>query len=273
MSQNLSVPPKARCCDYCGATVSADSFRDRLSYSEFHISGLCQGCQDDFFIAEDDLGGPVRYALRRGAVAASVEREGVSEVAVIPFTFTVPRRPVAWEARYVLRMRSVPGPLADPLDELCAMECPLAGHQIRVRSVDSLDHPLPTLWHGRCELAIGLDTSALDRVAVLCPALAGAARASIAVPFQRRYGTPVASLGDVVAKLRLDSPHPAPSALRMCSWIAALLAGPSPSAPPLFPDVLLSRPDVLAQCPPWRMEVGARPEWVSDRPRWRGYVE
>ena len=272
MSKCLAAPPEARRCD-CGAPVYANSFRNRLSYSEFHISGFCQACQDTVFIATGDVGGAVRYALRRGAVAASVERGEVSEVGLVPFLFTVSRRSVAWEARYVTHVRSVRGPSAAPLDELRAMECLLTQHQIRVRSVDSVGHPLLAQWFGRCELLVGLDTPALERVAALCPALAGAAQAPIAVPFERRYGAMVVSLGDVVARLRLDSPDPAPSALRLCAWMGALLAGPSPSVPALFPDVLLSRPDVVAQCPPWRMDAEPPPPWVSERPRWRGYVE
>ena len=39
----------AKKCPFCGQDVDETSFRDALSLKEFNISGLCQGCQDDFF--------------------------------------------------------------------------------------------------------------------------------------------------------------------------------------------------------------------------------
>lgn len=36
-------------CPFCGKTVNADEFRDELSLKEYHISGLCQECQDEMF--------------------------------------------------------------------------------------------------------------------------------------------------------------------------------------------------------------------------------
>ena len=36
-------------CSFCGAKVTLDSFTDELSLKEFHISGLCQQCQDKAF--------------------------------------------------------------------------------------------------------------------------------------------------------------------------------------------------------------------------------
>ena len=266
-----AASPEARRCD-CGALVFANSFRTRLSYREFHISGLCQACQDPVYLGLSDVE-PLRYALRRGAVVVCIPCGGTHELVVVPFVFTAPRRPLAWEARYITRVAPAGAPPVDPYAELHAMRDVLRDHQVRVHSVDSVAHPLLTQWFGRCELLIGLDTPALERVAALCPALAGAAQAPIAVPFERRYGALAMSLGDAVASLRLDSPRPAPSALRLCAWLAVLLTGPSPSAPALFPEVLLSRPDVLAQCPPWRMDAEPAPTWVSERPRWRGYVE
>ena len=42
-----------RCAD-CDNPVSEGSFRDALSEREFRISGLCQDCQDDVFVGEDE---------------------------------------------------------------------------------------------------------------------------------------------------------------------------------------------------------------------------
>lgn len=269
MSHPHAPPVRGSRC-VCGATVYPDSFRDRDSYREFHLSGLCQACQDTVFLGTSDVE-PFKYALRRGAVAACTERNGVPELAVLPFVFTTPRGPLAWEARYATWLVFADAASVDPRTELRAMEPALRLHQIRLLCADSPADPLLACHFARCELLIGLDTPALDRVAALCPAFAAPPRASIATTFEREYGAPVASLGEVVASYCLDLPEPAPSALRLCAWIGAFLDGRFPGGRPLFPDLLLSRPDVVAQCPPWRAG-DPPPRWVSARPPWRGYV-
>ena len=40
---------KAQVCPLCGSSVELDSFKDELSLKEFHISGMCQDCQDRMF--------------------------------------------------------------------------------------------------------------------------------------------------------------------------------------------------------------------------------
>ena len=257
----------------CGAAVYPDSFRDRSSYEEFDISGLCQACQDGVFLGVTDDDPPVQYALRRGAVAATTERDGALELGVLPFLFTAPDRPPVWEARYATHVAHARGAPIDPYTELEPMRDVLLYHQVRLTTPHAFDSPILNNYFGQCELLVGLDTPSLDRVGALCPALSHAAQAPMAVPFERRHGAVIASLGAVVVSLRLDSPNPAPSALRLCAWMGALLAGASPDAPALFAEVLGQRADVLSQCPPWRQAVwGSPPAWVSDRPQWRGYV-
>ena len=42
-------------CQHCGKCVSLEChgpFRDRESFSEFRISGICQACQDELFGGE-----------------------------------------------------------------------------------------------------------------------------------------------------------------------------------------------------------------------------
>ena len=39
----------SKVCPFCGHEVDTTQFRDELSVKEFHISGLCQNCQDEVF--------------------------------------------------------------------------------------------------------------------------------------------------------------------------------------------------------------------------------
>ena len=39
----------SKTCPCGGSTVTLDSFKDELSLKEFHISGMCQTCQDSVF--------------------------------------------------------------------------------------------------------------------------------------------------------------------------------------------------------------------------------
>lgn len=42
-------------CVSCGAeNITEESFRDSVSLREFHISGLCQNCQDSVFGTEEE---------------------------------------------------------------------------------------------------------------------------------------------------------------------------------------------------------------------------
>ena len=36
-------------CPFCGVAIDLLSFKDELSVREYHISGLCQKCQDKIF--------------------------------------------------------------------------------------------------------------------------------------------------------------------------------------------------------------------------------
>ena len=36
-------------CATCGMEVKPDSFKNEISLKEFHISGMCQTCQDGIF--------------------------------------------------------------------------------------------------------------------------------------------------------------------------------------------------------------------------------
>jgi len=36
-------------CPFCKNKIKMEDFRDSVSWREFHISGLCQKCQDEVF--------------------------------------------------------------------------------------------------------------------------------------------------------------------------------------------------------------------------------
>ena len=40
---------KSKKCVFCSEEVELDSFKDELSLKEYHISGMCQSCQDRMF--------------------------------------------------------------------------------------------------------------------------------------------------------------------------------------------------------------------------------
>lgn len=39
-------------CPFCGHRIDMGDFTDPLSIREYHISGLCQSCQDEWFVEE-----------------------------------------------------------------------------------------------------------------------------------------------------------------------------------------------------------------------------
>lgn len=48
MTKELALVDNDR-CPFCKKVIDFDSFRDEQSRKEFKISGLCQGCQDQYF--------------------------------------------------------------------------------------------------------------------------------------------------------------------------------------------------------------------------------
>lgn len=40
-------------CPICSEPIDEDSFRDELSRKEYGITGMCQVCQDNFFVDEE----------------------------------------------------------------------------------------------------------------------------------------------------------------------------------------------------------------------------
>ena len=87
----------------CGAQVAPDSFRDAESWRDYGITGLCQRCQDRIYFAASASDSSWRFPLRRGVLAASMQRECGLELGMFPFLFVSPESRVAWEARFLVR--------------------------------------------------------------------------------------------------------------------------------------------------------------------------
>ena len=172
----------------CGAAVADGDFRDRASYREFHASGLCQACQDDLFFRASQPDGRRRYPIRRGVLAAPLERGGsVVELGVLPFLFVAPEARVAWEARFVLRAGAPRAPGALSV-ELAPMQPMLEHHQVRLTEVDdvagaqvraALDVDLAIVRDAAARAALARLPLGAD---ALCLALADD------LPWQRLYG-------------------------------------------------------------------------------------
>ena len=199
----MTVPEHLRAemgpCCMCGAGIGPSSFRDRASYREAHVTGLCQACQDLCFLGSspDDLRA---YPIHDGAIVAVRAPGHVAELALLPFRFVVPEDVTAarlvWEARFVTRA----GPYQDQLDVRCELEpmCELlAGHQVCVTVHHSFtDAAVKEMVHG-LHLLVGLDQAGLDAVAGVCCLPDGLALASLAdeVPWPRAFGRSLRPLG------------------------------------------------------------------------------
>ena len=129
------------CCSLCDTPVAPDGFRDRDAYRDFHVTGLCQACQDAQYFRPSVADGRIRYPIRRGVLAAPAVRGGaVVELALLPFLCIVPESRVEWEARWLLRAGARCAPL-DPWHELAPAEPVLRTHQVRLTEVSDLRGP------------------------------------------------------------------------------------------------------------------------------------
>ena len=186
-----ALPPGGGRCG-CGAAVHADSFRDRLSWREFHITGRCQACQDRLFFAASAHDAHRLYPVRRGVIAATVTREGaVVELGLLPFLFIAPEARIAFEPRYLLRAGAALAPL-DPFDALRPVRSALETHQVRLAEVADVHAP---------EVRDALDVD----LAVAGDAAARAALAGLALPPGAR---PAALADDVPWRALLGAPLP-----------------------------------------------------------------
>ena len=214
--------PLGRCG--CGVDVHAGSFRDRLSYREWWIRPACQDCQDRLYLARDpDTGEPL--PLRRGAVVAVRDQD----FAALPFLWTVPAGPRAWEARHAVRV----GPTArqvNPYDALEPMRSELQHHQVAV-------HTARASWHGvkhrlrALDVVVALDAQTLARARCLAPVGRGVRRiilADAALLSAAAGLAPERIVAEVLGDDWLDSgisSRLGPDPLALCARIAAVLGG------------------------------------------------
>ena len=224
--QDLPRPtPLGRCA--CGVDVDAASFRDRESYFEWWIHPACQACQDRVFLARDESTGAA-LRLRRGAVAVSRGEES-EEFAAVPFLFTVPGGPRAWEARFAVRVGPDLGD-SDPYLDLAPMRPHLAHHQIRVqraaRAWQGVSYRL-----GQPDLVITLDRAMAARIRTDFPRFAGAACVVPLLDSAALHASAGVSRSALERALIDDGPEspPCPSAwptnpLASCAWIGAALS-------------------------------------------------
>ena len=222
----------------CGETVRVDSFSDRLSLLEWHISRMCGECQTRTFLGLDPAGVLPPSPIRFGVISAEAYHHGeVSELAFMPFRFVPEFHVLAWEARFTLR-------LGTSLDsqwhaELEPMSALLTGHWVRVTDLASFRDPRLDAWFSDLDLLLALDQSSALSILRTCPALAVGAPhvAALAdeVPWRRLTGHPLLPFEAFVRAHDLDfrpnaalSPR---SALSQCACMAAALALPDPASP------------------------------------------
>ena len=230
----------------CGARVFADSFRDRESYREAHVTGLCQACQDATYVGVDEEQGRTTPIFDGAIVAVRAPGSSDCELALLPFRFVVPspHQPrCVWDAYKILRI----GPSLDEVDlasELEPMESLLAGHQLRATEHPAIDSG--ELWERTAglDLVVGLDRPALNTAARLCGLPDGISRVSLSdeVPWANQFGRSLQPLET------WWGPEPGPlSALRVCALMGWLLLARGKDGRRPFDHILASQPALLGE--------------------------
>lgn len=232
------------------------SLRDRAAWEEHQRSGLCQACQDALRLACDPEDSDIVYRVRTGAVAAMSGACGLAETVVLPFRFTVPGGPFAWDTTRIVRVGSWIAPV-DWTDEWAgAMADVLEGHLFRFHEFPRFEEYEPALRPvlGGTELLVGINARALVQVhrclRRVCPA---ALCVGVDAVYEAAFGHPLGRLGAFVASNGWTSwsgTHSGtPSALRLCSWIGAVLSVRAGEHERLFDIALDSVRDPLGLAP------------------------
>ena len=205
----------------CGTVVFPASFRDRVSWREFHRTRLCQSCQDDLFFRASRPDARWRYPIRRAVLAVPLERNGaVVELGLLPFICVLPEARVEWEARFLLRAGPRRGAL-ELFDELFALGPALETHQVRLTELDDVRAPEVRAALD-VDLAVVRDATARDALGRL-PLRKGALCFALAddLPWRRLFGAPLPAPPSASP----DGDRGA-SVLRACALLATALTGP-----------------------------------------------
>ena len=213
----------------CGALVRVHGFRCRSAYGEYFRSGLCQDCQDRTFLSFDAAAG-VSHTLCRGLVLGAQASAGA--VAAIPFVFTGPARPIAWEVRHCVLVGPEGAP-CDPWGDLEALADVLVDHQIRVHEADAGNDPTVAECMGAPALVLGPDRAVLDACAVALALPGGEHRVALgdAFAWSDLCGSPLNPLHRFALRAGFTSwREPDAGALRRCAWLAASFAFPMPES-------------------------------------------
>ena len=188
-----------------------------------------------------------RYPLRKGAVAAPVERPGGIEVGVVPFLFVAPEARIAWQSHHVVHAGAGLRPL-DPWAELFPLEREIPHNQ--VRAVEVADAGGPEVRAALdVELVIVADAAA-RRVLARLPVASGALCVALAdeVPWEVIFGEPLPA----VPVLFAVEPEGA-SVLRVCALLGLALG-------PLGDDLYLTLGWLIGE------HAGRFPELLWRRP-------
>ena len=211
----------------CGAPVRVDGFRDRPAYREFFRSGLCQDCQDRVFLSFDETNDS-SHAVRRGLVAGSQVSAGA--VAALPFLFTRPGRPIAWEPRHCVLVGPEGSP-CDPWGDLEPMADLLIEHQIRVHEADAADDPAVSECLGVPAVVLAPDRVVLDVCTVALGISDEVLRVVLAdaFPWTDLCGVALTPLPRFALRAGFSPWRERDAgALRRCAWLGAALALPVP---------------------------------------------
>ena len=220
MRHTPAIPTEMRRC-ICGAQVRSDSFRDRDSYRDAYITGLCQECQDSAYFAVNQDEGR-HLPIFDGALLAVRSPGAVHELCLLPFRFVASEPANArlvWEARRIARA----GPWMDRIDlgyELEPMANLLAGHQVRASEHRNFDADALCERLAPLHLLVGLDRGSLDTAAAVCriPEHVSWANFAEEVPWSATFGRTLRPLETWCG------PEPgALSTVRMCAVMGMLL--------------------------------------------------
>ena len=233
-----------RACDLT-RTCECALARTEAALRELRLCGRCQSCRDAERLACPPSDPRVRYRVRTGALAAMSGASGLAEFAFLPFRWTVPGGPFAWDTQRIVRVGAWLGPVDWTEDWAGAMAPVLYGHRFvfhEFRTFDDEERRLRALL-SEVELVVGLNARALAQVrrclGRVCPGTLGV---GLEETHAAAFGHPLGRLGAFVASHGWTTwpgtRTAMPSALRLVSWIGAVLSMRAGEGLRLF-DVML----------------------------------